>query len=177
MRAIISAAVLAMLLASPTEAVRPDECEQQRALFPKEWNDVSKEKPLFFCWSHYSGAFRVTLGTADDKGRRLMSLVPLERNEAKAKQDTSKDVFRIWLDKEQIHRLQEGNYFATVVRQKESCWIRGALSGPDDGKEDSVFFLDSANPKSDSPDAGSFYNKAPRFSVFQGDSYDCEAIK
>ena len=53
--------------------------EQQRALFPKEWNDVSKEKPLFFCWSHYSGAFKVTLGTADDKGRRLMSLVPLER--------------------------------------------------------------------------------------------------
>src|SRR5262249_55930557 len=32
-------------------------------------------------------------------------------------------------------------------------------------------------PKSDSPDAGSFYNKAPRFSVFQGDSYSCEAIK
>src|SRR5262249_55930558 len=40
----------------------------------------------------------------------------------------------------------EGKYFATVVRQKESCWIRGALSGPDDGKEDSVFFLDGANP-------------------------------
>jgi hypothetical protein len=34
-----------------------------------------------------------------------------------------------------------------------------------------------ANPKSDSPDAGSFYNKAPRVSVFQGDSYSCEAIK
>jgi hypothetical protein len=126
MRAIMSAAALSMLMASPAEAIRPDECEQQRALFPKEWNDVSNEKPLFFCWSHYSGAFKVTLGTADDKGRRLMSLVPLERNEAKAKQDTSKDVFRIWLDKEQSHRLQEGKYFATVVRQKESCWIRGA---------------------------------------------------
>ncbi len=177
MRAIMSAAVVSMLIASPAVAIRPDECEQQRALFPKEWNDVSKEKPLFFCWSHYSGAFKVTLGAADDKGRRLMSLVPLERNDAKAKQDTSKDVFRIWLDKEQIRRLQEGKYFATIVRQKESCWIRGALSGPDDGKEDSVFFLDGANPKSDGPDAGSFYNKAPRFSVFQGDSYDCEAIK
>ena len=174
---IMSAAVVSMLIASPAVAIRPDECEQQRALFPKEWNDVSKEKPLFFCWSHYSGAFKVTLGAADDKGRRLMSLVPLERNDAKAKQDTSKDVFRIWLDKEQIRRLQEGKYFATIVRQKESCWIRGALSGPDDGKEDSVFFLDGANPKSDGPDAGSFYNKAPRFSVFQGDSYDCEAIK
>jgi hypothetical protein len=171
MRAIMSAAILSMLIANPAEAIRPDECEQQRALFPKERNDVSKEKPLLFCWSHYSGAFRVTLGTADDKGRRLMSLVPLERNDAKAKQDTSKDVFRIWLDKDQIRRLQEGKYFATVIRQKESCWIRGDLSG------DSVFFLDGANPKSDSPDAGSFYNKAPRFSVFQGDSYDCEAIK
>jgi hypothetical protein len=34
-----------------------------------------------------------------------------------------------------------------------------------------------ANPKPDSPDAGSFYNKAPRFSIFHGDSYECEAIK
>jgi hypothetical protein len=49
--------------------------------------------------------------------------------------------------------------------------IRGDLSG------DSVFFLDNANPKPDGPDAGSFYNKAPRFSVFQGDSYQCDAIK
>ncbi len=37
--------------------------------------------------------------------------------------------------------------------------------------------MDNANPKSDGPDAGSFYNKAPRFSVFQGDAYECEAIK
>src|SRR5260370_168743 len=82
-----------------------------------------------------------------------------------------------WLDKEQADRLQQGKYFATITRQRESCWIRGALSGADDGKEDSVFFMDSANPKPDGPDAGSFYNKAPRFSVFQGDAYECEAIK
>jgi hypothetical protein len=143
------------------QGIRPDECEQQRAEFPKEWNDVSKEKPVFFCWSHYSGAFKVTLGAGDKDGRRLMSLVPLTGNEKKAKQDTSKDVFRIWLDKEQACRLEEGKYFATIVRQKGSCWIRGALSGPDDGDSDSVFFLDMANPKPDSPDAGSFYNKAP----------------
>jgi hypothetical protein len=73
--------------------------------------------------------------------------------------------------------LGDGKYFATIVRQKGSCWICGALSGPDDGQADSVFLLDMANPKSDSLDAGSFYNKAPRFSVFQGDSYECEAIK
>jgi hypothetical protein len=177
MRAIISMAALCVLIASPAKAIRPDECEQQRAAFPKEWNDVSKEKPLFFCWSHYSGAFKVTLGAGDKDGRRLMSLVTLTGSEKKAKQDTSKDVFRIWLDKEQARRLEEGKYFATIVRQKGSCWIRGALSGPDDGDSDSVFFLDMANPKPDSPDAGSFYNKAPRFSIFHGDSYECEAIK
>ena len=177
MRAIISMAALCVLIASPAKAIRPDECEQQRAAFPKEWNDVSKEKPLFFCWSHYSGAFKVTLGAGDKDGRRLMSLVTLTGSEKKAKQDTSKDVFRIWLDKEQARRLEEGKYFATIVRQKGSCWIRGALSGPDDGDSDSVFFLDMANPKPDRPDAGSFYNKAPRFSIFHGDSYECEAIK
>lgn len=177
MRATISAAALCLLMASPAAAVRPDECEQQRALFPKNWNDVSKEKPLFLCRSHYSGAFKVTLGAADDKGRRVMSLVPLEGTQEDAKQDTSKDVFRIWLDKEQARRLEQGKYFATITRQRESCWIRGALSGSDDGKEDSVFFLDNANAKPDGPDAGSFYNKAPRFSVFQGDSYECEPAK
>ena len=93
MRTIMSAAALSMLLASPAEAIRSDECEQQRALFPKEWNDVSKEKPLFFCWSHYSGAFKVTLGTADDKGRRLMSLVPLERNDAKVSNKIRRKTF------------------------------------------------------------------------------------
>ena len=63
------------------------------------------------------------------------------------------------------------------VRKADGDGIRGALSGPDDGDSDSVFFLDMANPKPDSPDAGSFYNKAPGFSIFHGDSYDCEAIK
>ena len=177
MQARLSAAALCLLLASPALAIRPDECEQQRALFPKEWNDVTKEKPLFYCWSHYSGALRVTLGAVDDKGRRLLSLVPLEEHRANAKQDKSRDVFRIWLDKEQADRLQQGKYFATITRQRESCWIRGALSGPYDGKGDSEFFMDNVNPKSDGADAGSFYNKAPRFSVFQGDAYECEPIK
>ena len=77
MRAVISMATLCVLIASPANAVRPDECEQQRAAFPKEWNDVSKEKPVFFCSSHYSGAFKVTLGAGDKDGRRLMSLVQL----------------------------------------------------------------------------------------------------
>ena len=166
-----SALAFCLLTVSPAAAVSPDECEQQRALFPKDWNDVSRGKPLFRCWSHYSGAFRVTLGPTDDQGRRLLSLVPLDSNRDDAKQDTSKDVFRIWLDKEQAQRLEQGKYFATVTRQRESCWMRGDLSG------DSVFFLDNANPKPDGPDAGSFYNKAPRFSVFQGDSYQCDAIK
>ena len=138
MRAIISMAAFCLVIASPAKAIRPDECEQQRAAFPKEWNDVSKEKPLFFCWSHYSGAFKVTLGAGDKEGRRLMSLVPLSANDKKAKQDTSKDVFRIWLDREQTRRLEDGKYFATIVRQKGSCWIRGALSGPDDGQADTV---------------------------------------
>ena len=66
-----------------------------------------------------------------------------------------------------------------------TAFVAGRLGGmrcersyrADDGDSDSVFFLDMANPKPDSPDAGSFYNKAPRFSMFHGDSYECEAIK
>jgi hypothetical protein len=171
MRATVSATAACVLMASPALAVRPDECEQQRALFPEDWNDVSKDKPLFYCWGHYAGGLRVTLGPADDNGRRLLSLVPLEEKRANGKQDKSKDVSRIWLDKEQADRLQEGKYFATITRERDSCWIRGDLQG------DSVFFMDNPDPQPDGPDAGSFYNKAPRFSVFQGDAYQCEAIK
>ena len=130
MRGIMSAAALCMLITSPAGAVGPDECKQQRALFPKEWNDVSTEKPLFSCRSHYSGRLQVTLGAADDQGRRLMSVVPLKWNEDDAKQDTSKEVFRIWLDKDQVQRLQEGKYFATIVRRENSCWIRDGCSTP-----------------------------------------------
>lgn len=31
------------------QAIRADECEQQRALYPTNWNDVSNEKALFKC--------------------------------------------------------------------------------------------------------------------------------
>jgi hypothetical protein len=79
MQAIISVAALWAFAAGPAAAVAPDECEHQRAMFPKDWNDVSKEQPLFVCHSHYSGSFEVTLGEADKRGRRLMSLVPLEK--------------------------------------------------------------------------------------------------
>ena len=42
MRAIILGAALWALAAGPTAAVAPDECEQQRAMFPKDWNDVEQ---------------------------------------------------------------------------------------------------------------------------------------
>ena len=81
-------------------------------------------------------------------------------------------VLRIWLDKEQTQRLLDGNYFATVVRKEKSCWIRGDLNG------DTVFFMDNANPPADDEkEAGAFYNKAPRFSVYRGNAYDCEPVK
>jgi hypothetical protein len=158
-------------------AVRPDECEQQRAQYPTRWNDVSQEKPLFTCTSHYSGSLRVMVGKTDRGGRTLMSLVGLKGNDADAVPDPSKDVYRIWLDREQLRRLRAGRYFATIVRQENSCWIRGSLSS-DKGGSDQVFFMDNADPPADKPEeAGSFYNKAPRMSVFQGDAYTCEPVK
>jgi hypothetical protein len=122
--------------------------------------------------SHYGDPIRVTIGQPDEHGRQLMSLVPIERFEDQAKQDTKKHVYRIWLDREQAERLLQGKYFASIVRQLRACWIRGDLSdGP-------LFFMDNTDPPSDEgTESGSFYNKAPRFSVFQGNAYDCEPIK
>ncbi len=114
------------------------------------------------------------LGKPDEAGRRLMSLVLKNGG-----QDGQPDVYRIWLDKEQVRRLQDGKYFATILRQPDSCWIRGNLGSANaDGKDDTVFFMDNADPPADDIQrAGPFYNKAPRFSVFQGNAYHCTRAK
>jgi hypothetical protein len=155
------------------QAIRPDECEQQRALYPKSWNDISSEKPLFKCQSHYAGAILISIGAPDKEGRSLMSLVPLEGGkDLKPSTDAEQPIHRIWLDAEQARRLKKGQYFAAVVRREESCWIRGDLSG------DPVFFMDNANPKTEGePGESAFYNKAPRISAFNGNAYICEILK
>jgi hypothetical protein len=165
---------LAVLMPDVVLAVAPDECEQQRSQYPKEWNDVSNEVPVFTCTSHYGGPITIMLGQPDEAGRRPMTLV---RQNKESQDGKSGEVYRIWLDKEQVRRLQEGKYFGTILRQQESCWIRGSLAG--DSKDDTVFFMDNADPVADGTrdGAGSFYNKAPRFSVFQGDAYDCTRKK
>jgi hypothetical protein len=150
-------------------AVRPDECEQQRALFPKDWDDVTGERPIWTCRSHYTGLLQVRLGPADSAGRHPMSLVPV-RGEPPSdlRRDPDRPIHRIWLDAEQARRLREERYFATIVRAEASCWIRGDLS------DDTVFFIDEARPAPDGDDAGPFYNKAPRFGAFGGQALDCE---
>ena len=168
--AVLLLAVLAAV--NSAIAVPADVCERQRADYPKDWNDVLKAKALFRCQSHYEGALLVSIGLPDETGRSLMNLVPIEpEGEIKLKLDDEHAVHRIWLDADQARRLQEGDYFATVVRTEESCWIRGDLSG------DPVFFMDNANPQPDSPDGSASYNKAPRTSVFKGATYTCEPVK
>jgi hypothetical protein len=113
---------LLLFLANPALAVAPDECEQQRAVYPRVWNDVSGDKAVFSCSSHYSGTIKIILGSGDKDGRCLMSIVPLSGGKD-SEQDGSKDIFRVWLDREQAARLGDGRYFATIVRQQSSCWI------------------------------------------------------
>src|SRR5262249_904018 len=127
--------------------------------------------PLFDCVSHYSGSLRIKLGPADRAGRAIMSLVPLKRSGETVVEDPSGEVFRIWLDKEQVARLKAGKYLATIVRKESACWITGSLEG------DAIFLLDEAHPPPDTRDAGSFYNTAPRTSAFEGDAYECRPTK
>lgn len=159
---------MVLLLASqPAAAFAPDGCDQQRKQYPKDWNDTAGEQALFTCVTR-GAAYRLKIGSADAAGRTLMSLVPLARP---GLVEQNEGVLHIWLDREQTERLKQGRYFAAPVRRQDSCWIRGDLDG------DAVFFMDNAAPPSDSPDAGAFYNKAPRFSVFHGSAWQCEPVK
>ena len=112
--------IAAMTLEAATVlAVRPDECEQQRAQYPKVWNDVSREKAIFDCISHYSGALRIKIGDTDGAQRTLLSIVPLAHDgKGVLAEDPSRPVYRIWLDEEQLNRLKTGKYFATIVRNR-----------------------------------------------------------
>src|SRR5260221_4767920 len=151
-------------------AFAPDGCERQRKQYPENWNDTSTEKKLFICESQ-RGRYFVKIGATDSARRTLMSLVSFSRSHTGEITETQ-DVLRIWLDKEQIARLREGKYMATMVRREDSCWIRGSTD------HDLVFLLDNARPQPDDPKfAGSFYNKAPRFTVLGGDYLSCEAVK
>jgi hypothetical protein len=156
--------------AAPARAFEADGCEKQRKQYPAKWDDTSAEKTLFTCESQRA-RFYVKIGATDEAGRTLMSIVPFSRSSAGAPTENG-DVLRIWLDREQTRRLREGKYLATVVRKEESCWIRGSID------QDLIFVLDNARPPSDRPDAGAFYNKAPRFSMLGGDGYvNCERSK
>lgn len=165
--------LLAMILLGGTitrALAFPDNgCEQQRKQYPAQWNDTAAEKPLFNCFAPQADPFRIKAGVTDPAGRTMMSLVPVSRSDGSEDKDAT---LRIWLDVEQARRLREGKYFATVLRKEDSCWTRGDLDG------DPVFLLDSASPPADDrTEGGSFYNKAPRFSVFQGQAYYCEPAR
>ena len=170
-RRIVLAIALLAGATSQAAAFAPDGCEQQRKQYPDKWNDTSAEKKLFICESQ-QGRYIVKVGTIDTAGRTLMSLVPFSRTNKGEITETGQGVLRIWLDKEQTARLRDGKYMATVVRREDSCWIRGNIDS------DVIFLMDNANPKEDNPGAaGSFYNKAPRFSVIGDGSISCERAK
>ncbi len=58
------------------------------------------------------------------------------------------------------------------MRKENSCWIRGDLN------DDVVFLMDNAHPPEDDPGGtGSFYKKAPRFTVLGGGYLNCEPFK
>lgn len=144
-------------------------CELQRNQYPNKWKDTAGEKALFTCESHYNGTFRIKNGASDGAGRTMMSLVPVS---GPGMVEQTHGVLRIWLDKEQTQRLRDGKYFATVMRKEKSRWIRGDLSG------DTTFFMDNADPPADDEkEAGAFYNKAPQFSVYGVNAYDCDPVR
>ena len=123
---------IALVVAAATRAAafEADGCEKQRKQFPADWNDTSAEKRLFVCESQ-AGRYLVKSGATDAKGRTLMSLAPFSRSNSGEIEEDKQGVLRIWLDKEQIGRLRDGKYFATMVRKEQSCWIRGSIDEED----------------------------------------------
>lgn len=157
--------------ATRAAAFEADGCEKQRKQYPAEWNDTGAEQLLFACESQ-AARYLVKTGATDAAGRTLMSLVPFSRSNTGSIEPGKQDVLRIWLDKEQAGRLRDGKYFATIVRKEDSCWIRGNMS------DDILFLMDNKRPPEDRPgEAGSFYNKAPRFSVIGSSYVSCDRVK
>jgi hypothetical protein len=153
-------------------AVSATECEDQRAFYPKDWNDTSDQTLILECKVSQAPPVFVKIGKPDAQGRTPMSVVPDGMDEKSKSDDSEAKVYRIWLDAEQAKRVRAGKYFATVLRDEKACFIRGHVENGG-----MVFFIDGANPRSDSDDKGSFYNKAPRFGVMGSDMIECKARK
>jgi hypothetical protein len=136
-------------------------CDEQRAQYSKDWLDVSKDKPLFTCQQR-GASWRVKLGEPAADGRSMMSLVSMRwiEQEQAFREVSSVEVHRAWLDGQQVRRLKDGRYFATAIRSEDACWSGGTL------KDGQLFFMDAAHPPQDRKEAGNFYNKAPRFGLF-----------
>src|ERR1043165_6677930 len=109
--------ILVVGAAAGAAAFEADGCEQQRKQYPAEWNNTSAEKRLFICESQ-RGRYLVKTGATDAAGRTLMSLVPFSRSNTGVIEESGQNVLRIWLDKQQIGRLRDGKYFATMVRKE-----------------------------------------------------------
>jgi len=165
------AAVILSLTAERSLAFEEDGCEKQRKQYPKIWNDVSKEKIVYRCYAHYLGSFIVRIGETDRKGRTQMSIqIGSHERAATIKEVT---IYRMWLHKEQLKRLREGKYFATVVRKESSCWVRGDLD------DDLIFFMDNTEAALARPDADNEggYFSGGSFGAFGSNSIECEPGK
>jgi hypothetical protein len=111
-------------------------CEGDRKLYPREWNAVAAETPLFTCNGHYL-RLRVFL-TRRDESTLMLTVV------------NDKSVYRAIVDARYADRIrkQTGLY---ILYSQRTCFIRGNYSSPavlsfaDGSTSNSVNFLFAAD--------------------------------
>jgi hypothetical protein len=118
-RTLVLAPLVALtVLPAAGRAVSADACEEQRAQFPKDWLDVSRETPLFDCRGHYV-RFRITIG----RPRRGRTPVALRVA------DDPPRTYRALVPQMDVEALRAGRHVDLLLGSEDSCFIRGQQSG------------------------------------------------
>ena len=108
-------ALAATLFISPAVAMPADQCENERASYPKNWKSVANEKLLLSCHGHY---VRLKIYLTPGKDELLLTVVT-----------DDKDVYRTHLTKARADRLKEqaGIY---ILNSEKTCFVRGGFNNP-----------------------------------------------
>ena len=174
--------------AAPTHSRRSHErevvdsdlrCDLDRQRFPVNWNDTSRDTPLFNCIAiHYGTHYRIKLSGRDTEGDALMSMVPIDYADSDhgrrleeilatdhpSYRDEQHALYRVWLEPAQQAHLLGGVYFASAVRTEHSCEIRNNTTAS------SVFIMNNeTRPASQA-------NQSSSLSTLNGDTYECWAV-
>ena len=106
-----------LVMTGTDHAVPEDTCERQRAEFPAQWNDTSKERLIMKCRGHYVNIL-IRASRESERGTRHLSVAV---NDGSGKAAIYRDI----IPGDRYDAIVRGRGADLFLRSEQSCFIRG----------------------------------------------------